>query len=58
MDKQDLVDLPDIVDLIAARPERFILFCDDLSFEADEPGYKALKVVLDGSIAADLRERA
>lgn len=52
VDKQDLVDLPDIVDLIANRPERFIVFCDDLSFEASEPGYKALKVVLDGSIAA------
>ena len=52
VEKQDLVDLPDIVDLIARRAERFILYCDDLSFEADEPGYKALKVVLDGSIAA------
>jgi predicted AAA+ superfamily ATPase len=52
VEKQDLIDLPDIVDCIAARPERFILFCDDLSFEADEPGYKALKVVLDGSLAA------
>jgi predicted AAA+ superfamily ATPase len=52
VEKQDLVDLPDIVDLIASRAERFILYCDDLSFEADEPGYKALKVVLDGSIAA------
>ncbi|HEX2826724.1 MAG TPA: ATP-binding protein [Burkholderiales bacterium] len=52
VEKQDLVDLTDIVDLIAGRPERFILYCDDLSFEADEPGYKALKVVLDGSIAA------
>jgi predicted AAA+ superfamily ATPase len=52
VEKQDLVDLPDIVDLIASRDERFILYCDDLSFEADEPGYKALKVVLDGSIAA------
>lgn len=52
VDKQDLVDLPEIVDLISARDERFILYCDDLSFEADEPGYKALKVVLDGSIAA------
>jgi predicted AAA+ superfamily ATPase len=38
--------------LIADRPERFVLYCDDLSFEADEPGYKALKVVLDGSVAA------
>jgi predicted AAA+ superfamily ATPase len=52
VEKQDLVDLPEIVDQIAPRAERFILYCDDLSFEADEPGYKALKVVLDGSIAA------
>jgi len=52
VEKQDLIDLPDIVDLIAERPERFVLYCDDLSFEADEPGYKALKVVLDGSVAA------
>ena len=52
VEKQDLVDLADIVDRICDRPERFILYCDDLSFEADEPGYKALKVVLDGSIAA------
>ncbi len=52
VEKQDLIDLPDIVDLIADRPERFVLYCDDLSFEADEPGYKALKVVLDGSVAA------
>ena len=49
VEKQDLIDLPDIVDQIASRSERFILYCDDLSFEADEPGYKALKVVLDGS---------
>ncbi|HYC47940.1 MAG TPA: ATP-binding protein [Burkholderiales bacterium] len=52
VEKQDLIDLPDIVDRIAERRERFILYCDDLSFEADEPGYKALKVVLDGSVAA------
>jgi predicted AAA+ superfamily ATPase len=52
VEKQDLVDLPEIVELIAERPERFVLYCDDLSFEADEPGYKALKVVLDGSVAA------
>lgn len=51
IDKQDLADLPEIVDLIAERPERFIIFCDDLSFEASEPGYKAMKSVLDGSIA-------
>ncbi len=53
VEKHDLIDLPDIVDQVAARPERFILFCDDLSFELSEAaGYKALKVVLDGSIAA------
>jgi len=52
VEKQDLVDLPEIVDLICSRPERFVLYCDDLSFEADEPGYKALKVILDGSVAA------
>jgi predicted AAA+ superfamily ATPase len=52
VDKSDLVDLPDIVDLVAGRPERFILFCDDLSFEEGESSYKALKVALDGSIAA------
>jgi uncharacterized protein len=52
VEKHDMVDLPEIVDYICRRPERFILYCDDLSFEADEPGYKALKVVLDGSVAA------
>ena len=52
VDKQELIDLPDIVDIISERPERFIIFCDDLSFESNDPGYKALKVILDGSIAA------
>ncbi len=52
VDKQQLTDLPDIVEQIDGRPERFMLFCDDLSFEANESGYKALKAVLDGSIAA------
>ncbi len=52
VDKDDLHDLQDIVELVAARPERFIVFCDDLSFEEGEGGYKALKVALDGSIAA------
>jgi uncharacterized protein len=51
VDKADLVDLTDIVDVIAERPERFIIFCDDLSFDEGEPGYKALKSVLDGSVA-------
>jgi predicted AAA+ superfamily ATPase len=52
VDKSELVDLPDIVDLVALRPEKFIVFCDDLSFDEGEPGYKALKSVLDGSVAA------
>jgi len=52
VDKADLVDLPDIVELLHGRPERFILFCDDLSFEEGEAAYKALKSVLDGSVAA------
>lgn len=51
VDKTDLVDLPDIVDLVAERPERFIVYCDDLSFDEGEPGYKALKSILDGSVA-------
>jgi predicted AAA+ superfamily ATPase len=52
VDKADLAELPDIVDLVAGRPERFIVFCDDLSFEEGESGYKALKVALDGSVSA------
>ncbi|MEY3664749.1 MAG: hypothetical protein RLZZ153_931, partial [Pseudomonadota bacterium] len=47
VDKDDLVDLPDIIELVAQRPERFIVFCDDLSFDEGEAGYKALKVALD-----------
>jgi len=52
VDKSDLVDLPEIVELVDQRPERFILFCDDLSFEEGEDAYKALKSVLDGSVSA------
>ena len=52
VDKQDLTDLPDIVEVVAGRPEKFIVYCDDLSFEEGEPGYKALKSILDGSVAA------
>lgn len=52
VDKADLVDLTDIVELVAQRPEKFIVFCDDLSFDEGEAGYKALKSVLDGSVAA------
>jgi predicted AAA+ superfamily ATPase len=52
VDKADLTDLPDIVDVVCDRSEKFIVFCDDLSFEDGEPGYKALKSILDGSVAA------
>jgi predicted AAA+ superfamily ATPase len=52
VDKADLTDLPDIVDVVSDRPEKFIVFSDDLSFDEGEPGYKALKSILDGSIAA------
>jgi predicted AAA+ superfamily ATPase len=52
VDKQDLMDLPSIIDSVAAQRQRFIVFSDDLSFAADEPGYTSLKAVLDGSVAA------
>jgi predicted AAA+ superfamily ATPase len=52
VDKADLTDLPDIVDVVAGRPEKFMVFCDDLSFEDGEAGYKALKSILDGSVSA------
>jgi len=52
VDKDDLIDLPDILEQIRYRPEHFVLFCDDLSFEASESGYKALKAALDGSLSA------
>lgn len=52
VEKTDMVDLPDILELLAGRSEKFIVFCDDLSFDEGEPGYKALKSALDGSVAA------
>ena len=51
VEKHDLIHLSDIVALIRNRPEKFIIFCDDLTFEANDESYKALKVVLDGSIS-------
>jgi predicted AAA+ superfamily ATPase len=51
VEKSDLADLPAIVDLVANRPERFLVFCDDLTFHGSEEGYIALKVALDGSIS-------
>ena len=52
VDKADLTDLPDMVEIVSARPEKFIIYCDDLSFDEGEGGYKALKSILDGSVAA------
>ena len=52
VDKSDMIDLPDIVDLVADRPERFVIFCDDLSFDEGEAGYKELKSMLDGTVSA------
>ncbi|OUD14570.1 ATP-binding protein [Thioflexithrix psekupsensis] len=52
VDKQHLMDLPEIVESLYILPQRFIIFCDDLSFEQDDASYKALKSILDGSIDA------
>jgi len=52
VDKADMTDLPDLIELVSGRPERFIIYCDDLSFEDGEPGYKALKSILDGTVSA------
>ena len=52
VDKDDLIDLEEISVLTATRPERFIIYCDDLSFDEGDSSYKALKVALDGSVAA------
>lgn len=52
VDREELAQLPDIVDRVAGSPRRFIVYCDDLAFDDAEPGYRALKAVLDGSIAA------
>lgn len=52
IDKQGLTDLPVIVGLVEGRAERFILYCDDLSFNADEEGYQTLKAALDGDLVA------
>jgi predicted AAA+ superfamily ATPase len=53
VERQDLVHLDQIVELVRNRQEKFIIFCDDLTFEANDTGYKALKVALDGSIAGN-----
>ena len=53
VDKEHLSDLQDLTELLATRPEKFIVYCDDLSFEG-EAGYKALKSALDGSLSAQV----
>ena len=55
VDKRDLIDVADIVDIVAERTEHFIIFCDDLSFATNEAGYKELKAALDGSIAGSAK---
>ena len=52
VERNHLLDLHDICDQIHDLDGRFIIYCDDLSFETDDPSYKALKVILDGSISA------
>lgn len=52
VDKHDLIDLPEIVDQVRDSSERYVIFSDDLSFEANDPSYKALKAALDGSVHA------
>lgn len=52
VERTDLIDLPEIVDLIGDTTDRFIVFCDDLSFDEHDSTYRALKVVLDGSLAS------
>jgi hypothetical protein len=50
--QKGLLELPEIFRAVRGRAERFALFCDDLSFEADDAGYKALKACLDGGLEA------
>jgi predicted AAA+ superfamily ATPase len=52
IDKADLMHLPAVVARISGQPWRFLVFCDDLAFEADDSAYKTLKTVLDGSLEA------
>ena len=51
VDKSDLVSLPALLSLLKDRPEKFIVFCDDLSFETGDETYKALKTALDGGLS-------
>lgn len=48
--REDIHSLPVLLNLLRTRPERFILFCDDLSFDSDDTSYKSLKAALDGGV--------
>ena len=50
--KEGLVHLQEIAEVLWERPERYILFCDDLAFNEDEPEYRELKAMLEGGISA------
>ena len=50
IERDDLADLPEIQKLIQDRPEKFIVYCDDLAFNAEDENYRSLKSVLDGSL--------
>ncbi|BFM54694.1 hypothetical protein JUNP402_2819 [Acinetobacter baumannii] len=50
IERDDLSDLPEIQKLIQKRPEKFIVYCDDLAFNAEDENYRSLKSVLDGSL--------
>ncbi len=52
VERSDLIDLPEIVELLHGRSGRFLVFCDDLAFDEHDSSYRALKTVLDGSLAA------
>ncbi|MHC5224897.1 ATP-binding protein [Ignatzschineria sp. LJL83] len=52
IDNNDLNDLPDLLEILENQPHYFIIFCDDLSFEANDPSYKPLKAMLDGSLSS------
>ncbi len=52
LEKPDLMELPDLLELLYDRPERFLLYCDDLSFDANDASYTGLKAILEGTVAA------
>lgn len=52
VEKLDLMQLPNLLELLYDRPERFLLYCDDLSFDANDASYTGLKAILEGTVAA------